>query len=624
MEAKKNSYDSFNARYLSFDDVAATFIKNSQFEDLLSNSHSVVMGPRGCGKTTLLKMLYPQALFSWKSDDAKTVIEKIPFWAIYIPTDSQWSSQLAYMHERFAGYPEVSQCVSNSLVCINVLTALCNCFRDLINIYDGDDAFDKETELAAELINVWELKRPITPSLYAILQSLNKEVQDIDMWVKRNYADPQNVNFKDAPNYFYKDFLTQITIGCDAFKEIFKNNKLLNQKKFKWALCFDELEIAPEWLRKKIFSEYLRSKNQQIIFKVTSTPFMDWDDVFDKDSVANNIPSKENDYNIIRTWVFDTNTGDDWNVFCDKLTRNILFKNINLNIHPEELFGMYDIIKALEVDEPSLKSQTNKDYIKDSSSWRLFVKLAEKDSSFKRYLEKNSIDPQDPECPEKEDAILRKIKPIAAFRYYFMKSESEFRTRKSANVYFGLPFIYELSEGNPRTAINMINSFVSIINKENPSQFIPIIKQSKIINDFSVERLDYYNNYPNTTIGQIGVKDISLGDFINKIGVYFKDELFSPTFKPEPVNCFVVDKKTNPTFLKLVSLALNLGAIQYIDPKDEITKDGLYGKKFKLSYILYPSFSLPKRVNKHISLSSIIESRLDTQETLNLFSNESK
>ena len=71
-------------------------------------------------------------------------------------------------------------------------------------------------------------------------------------------------------------------MGCCAFQEIFKNTSFVNQKKFKWALCFDELEIAPEWLQKKIYTEYLRSTNQSLLFKITSTPLIDWEKIYGK------------------------------------------------------------------------------------------------------------------------------------------------------------------------------------------------------------------------------------------------------------------------------------------------------------------------------------------------------
>lgn len=619
-------YESFNARYLSFEEVASTFIPNKEYNELLSNSHSVLMGPRGCGKTTLLKMLYPQALYAWNHKDASTVMEQIPFWSVYIPTDSQWSSQLEYLNKIFESKPDIPLVISNALVCINVLTSLCNSFKDLIILSKDNNAFDKETELSIELINLWELEKPLSPSLYSIIQALNKRVNEINISVKKwrySYQSSKNIVF---PNYFYDDFLPLVTMGCCAFQEIFKNISFVNQKKFKWALCFDELEIAPEWLQKKIYTEYLRSTNQSLLFKITSTPLINWEKIYGKE-LANTIPSKGNDYTVIRTWVYNSETRENWKSFCEKLFSDILIKNISANLKPLDIFGLYEIMNALESSEPQTfnpKNTITKDFAKDSNSWKLFVYLARKDKSFKEYLESNGVNPENPDYNYKVNEVLRKIKPIAVFRYYFIKTGKKLRTRKTVPFYFGLPYLYELTDGNPRAAINLITEFIPKIDKSKP--LIPLKEQANIIFNFSKLRLEYFNNYPNALV-DFGKLSISLGDLLEAIGSYFSKEITGKDFKPEPITCFKIDKDTPKKIVDLVYLALNLGAIQYLDPNEEISKDSLFNKKFRLSYVLHPYFNLPKRVNRSVSLTKILNTEiLNRKEAMDynnsLFQNE--
>ncbi|MFV0329859.1 MAG: hypothetical protein ACK5KL_08590 [Dysgonomonas sp.] len=611
MEINNLQYESFNARYLSFEDVAATFIPNREFDELLSNNHSVLMGPRGCGKTTLLKMLYPQALHSWDHPSASQIIESIPFWAVYIPTDSQWSSQLEYLNRIFSENSEIPHLISNELVCINILVALCNSFKDLLVLSKDSDLFDKETELSKELINLWELEKPISPSLYSIVQSLNKRVYNINKLVKKWRYSLSVKKHINVPDYFFHDFLLPVSMGCYAFQEIFKEVNFINQKKFKWALCFDELEIAPEWLQKKIFGEYLRSTNQSLLFKITSTPLIDWEKIYGSGNV-NIIPSKGNDYSIIRTWVYNFETKESWKIFCEKLFTDVLNKNLQVSLKPIDVFGEYEIMKALEVTEPKIfnpRNKIKKDFAKGSNSWILFVELAKKDKSFREYLKANGVNPDNPEYKYKEDEVLRKIKPIAVFRYFFIKKEQKLRTRKTIPFYFGLPYIYELADGNPRAAINLISAFSPKIRNDKP--LITIRDQSNIICNFSHLRLDYFNNYPNALI-ELGKTTLSMGDLLNAIGTFFSKELIGKDFKPEPITCFKIDKHTPEKIIGLVYLALNLGAIQYLDPSEEISKENLFNKKFRLSYVLHPHFGLPKRVNKSISLTKIIN-----QEVLN-------
>ncbi|MGH8546796.1 MAG: hypothetical protein ACREX3_24925, partial [Gammaproteobacteria bacterium] len=59
-------YGTYNARMLSPEEIARTFVINENYRKLLMNEHSVLRGPRGTGKTTLLKMLTAPALREWK------------------------------------------------------------------------------------------------------------------------------------------------------------------------------------------------------------------------------------------------------------------------------------------------------------------------------------------------------------------------------------------------------------------------------------------------------------------------------------------------------------------------------------------------------------------------------
>ena len=117
-------FESFNARYLSYEQVADVFIPNQAFRELLAVNHSVILGPRGCGKTTLLKMLNLSAFTRFKR--VKGFTEEIPFLAIYIPTDKQWESQILHMYKIFGDNYVTPELISSILVSLNILIATCN------------------------------------------------------------------------------------------------------------------------------------------------------------------------------------------------------------------------------------------------------------------------------------------------------------------------------------------------------------------------------------------------------------------------------------------------------------------------------------------------------------------
>src|SRR2546421_8453034 len=79
-------YSSFNARQLTPEEVAETFVAPPQYEQLCKTEHTLLLGPRGSGKTTLLKMLTAPALRAW-GKKGEVEVRQLPFKAIYIPAD---------------------------------------------------------------------------------------------------------------------------------------------------------------------------------------------------------------------------------------------------------------------------------------------------------------------------------------------------------------------------------------------------------------------------------------------------------------------------------------------------------------------------------------------------------
>ena len=85
-------FDSFNARFLQPAQIARRFVVPSHFDLVCERNHSVIVGPRGSGQTTLLKMLQLDALRNLPDASRSRVIDQIDFTAIYVAADSSWSS----------------------------------------------------------------------------------------------------------------------------------------------------------------------------------------------------------------------------------------------------------------------------------------------------------------------------------------------------------------------------------------------------------------------------------------------------------------------------------------------------------------------------------------------------
>jgi ATPase subunit of ABC transporter with duplicated ATPase domains len=96
----------YNARHLRPEDVAKTFVFNPDFEELLQDNHTVLLGARGCGKTTLMKMLTLPAMYAWENENAEKIRTNLGFYTVYISTDIYWNAQKDSYNSQLSKFPK--------------------------------------------------------------------------------------------------------------------------------------------------------------------------------------------------------------------------------------------------------------------------------------------------------------------------------------------------------------------------------------------------------------------------------------------------------------------------------------------------------------------------------------
>jgi len=606
---KLDIYESFNARYLSFEDIARTFIANSQFEQLLGNNHTLLMGPRGSGKTTLLKMLTPlsQYYFS-KYNNSKNW--DLQFLAIYIPTDIQWKRQIEIFNKHLSYPQNIIDNFPRFLVTNNILICLLNTFEQIINInsdFSSNDAIlYQETQLCTQLINSWNIEKPILPSLNSIKQALYKRLQFGNTLLKKFRYEP-NFQLDSLPDYFYQDYFDLILLGCTDFGNVFKE-----YRNAKWALCFDELEISPDWLQHELIQKF-RSIDQRFIFKLTTSPLVS---IVDKLSMKTlEIEAREDeDYRVVRTWNYNLKGEIEWNSFGEKLLTQKFQRFFDNDRKPIDVFGSDEETRNLSKNFSKLKVQersnlSNSPYAKGNYYYVLFKELAYIDETFRYFLIHKGIDPSNPfpHSDEQLDQIFRKILPIAIFRFAYKKANKSIRSRKNPGLYYGLPMIYELCDGNPRFLIGLVDALLLSTNENASKLKITIQQQSIMIHDFSKKYLDLIGSHPDSNREIYPNKFLNLGTLLKEIGSYFSSKMLRENFIMDVFSTFVIDANVPDKIVELIELGVHLGAVIYLDPKTVVSSEGLRDKKFRLSYLLHPTFSLPIREFKSVKLSTILK-----------------
>lgn len=547
----------FNSRYLSCKQISELFIPTQNFYKVARPCHSVLLGARGSGKTTLLKMLKPEAIKEFNANGANLII---PFYGVYIPSDRQWSfilEQLDVQNNSF--YNNVSQ----ALVNLNVLLAFLETLSYVLK--------EKETSIAETynfckiLISFLKLDADTPPILDIIRVSLRRYVLEL-----QNAVQEQNIAY-EFPFVCKSKFMDIISPILDMVEIHFADKGLTNS----WALCFDEMEIAPDWLQKEIINVHLRSRDQRILFKITSTP--DWS--ISQKSLKD--ASVGNDIEIIKCWITEYANIGEWKEFCDTVIDNLILNKYNLT--HKDLIGLIDT-----------KLGDREYYLRE---------LPKVDSGFEEFFKR------DYDIDNKNKIVISRSSQRAKFYYWLIlaKRYSHFcelagKPCEYNKFYLGNWLLYNMSDGNPRSLFNLLNDIVSymMVNGELKMNLPALVK---LVNNYSESALNERFAYCAMPPIQVRNRTLSFRDILILIGEFFRKELLGEIYNPFPRTMFAIDEENQ--YRGFIHAGLEAGAIVRVDDKKQYSgryNDGVY----RLSYLLYPYFGYISTPTKDVVLISEI------------------
>jgi len=597
----------YNARSIPAADVARSFIPPTPtFARLLARNHTLLLGPRGSGKTTLLKMLTAPALANWKHEHARTLATQVTFNAAFIPADIAWGKQLdAFDRLGFARKRKEAAFI------VHTLRALVHSMREATDILRADSA-DYVKQLGILLT-----QRQEEQFVKLVAGNLNVEPQ-LDSLLGLEIAleghlDAINTGAIDAL-FSVDSFASKITLLVSAF------NGITGQDSRRWALLFDELEIAPTEIKAFLLSG-IRSFDERIIVKLAIAPYME-DVGFERTPTA---PQPFHDYQTIQ---LSYPNKDDAKEFSSELFLTT-FKRTGINVASlEEIF-----------DSPSGSARFGRYTSQLRKRERIpheFRSLSLKDDSFRRYItERNLFSPDYVFSEQNIAQEIRKVLPIVIARnFYLRKFENgqvvANRSRKSHSLYTGYPSIIEITEGNPRailTCVAPLTQAIGQLGTLNDQPFlISVAQQSQAIRRVELLLTSLLQVIPLDLGGFEPGK--GLLDFVDQIGRAFEDRLLKGPFLTDYVGTFLLDANVTPAVASAVGKALNAGAIVHVphpESGSDILLRGLRTQRFRLSYALASRYRLLLTLGDRISLSTLLlEMRdINIQNQTNLFEQSS-
>jgi hypothetical protein len=270
---------------------------------------------------------------------------------------------------------------------------------------------------------------------------------------------------------------------------------------------------------------------------------------------------------------------------------------------PEEIFGdsVFDsdyAEEAGELDYPLLLT---------------YRRLAERDPSFAEYLREKEIDLDDLEqlSSEQRSAWLRKPRSVVVVReFYGFDVRGRGRSRKRPTVYTGLGGIIAMLEGNARwlkgITDHMLDAYQEQKDKQGGPKELDRATQARLLDGASEAFLNYLRMIPSPVPPEISARFGPRG-ILEHIADPLSEMVVAGTFRPDPPGTFNVPPGLDEGILASLRLLIHAGAIVHVPREENETVLGpLEGKRFRIAYLVAPSFPSPLRLGKEISLASLL------------------
>ena len=584
---------SYNARNIKPADIARLFIQPPAFGDILRFGNSVLVGPRGSGKTTILKLITPSGLHEWlKRDDVgPTNIDYVP---LYIPADTLWKGEANSIADDSFSEVEAAK-IQNGLFVDYTLYEIVKAIQDSARIaqyYDNNTrpywcisiSRDCEAVLSSRLSDFWQVDKVQNSLLGLKLALLGR--QNMYYSVVNSVKDDQRVCLETLPDL---SLLAMVRGFFDIMEELFDKNR--------WSINFDEMEIAPAYLLRSLY-ENLRSFDQRAALKFSLFPFMDFMNIKKSADQTKNAPVEGQDFH---TFILGGKFRKEKYEFSKKLMKNIC----RINQVPWLEFVDY-MNKSDELREG--RSVRGRGLIRNYEA--IFKSLSQKDPTFRSHLSKNEIAIKGiSKLDEKQKAAkVRKIAPLADFRDRHLRdrrasgqSQAAQRSRKGYAYYHGFEQLLRLTESNPRAIHFYVNDLIGFMRRGVQSQ----AAQNAVI----PSNVDRFRAMVATQIVPAETLRRSIKnplEVVDLLGKHLSNALLKRRFVSEPVLSYEIGERMDGASLEMIGIAVNTGAL-IVDagPSQKFLVLDLRGMRIRVSHQIAPYFPLPTLTGQMVTIAKL-------------------
>ena len=536
---------SIDAARLLPSDVAARFAIAPSMFALARPCNTALVGPRGAGKTAMLRTLQAHVLDDANSPAARVLRDILTYVTVYVPLSTL---DIAKTVGRFGE--------GSMLMAITAGTAmerLTEEFSRQLGEQENDDDHRRVTnrELARRLSEAWELRAARPESLADLVIALRK--RRIELIHAASTPATRDLNdLRDLVTGTTADLYVAAVVGITAFNEI-------APKRRQWCLALDDVdslgpELAPEvfkWMRTTDPDLFLKfactpSASRQSVSGVTSLPMMDYDVV--------SLPEADS-YG-----------------FGVEMLREAAIRFGVKDPSPDRIFGRTDVGSNLS---------------------DVVARLASVDASFAEWADRTGVN-TNPRTPA-ASAQLRRVSHLIAVRENALKrangNEVLLRSRRTPTWCTGSPTVLQLFDGVPRMLTVFLERVLPLVDEVGR---VPAAVQAREITSLTNQFV--------ALLGAIHVpkSEKTVLDVLDLIGMALARSVVGPIFTPDPVLSVIVDGAVDEEIRRGVTLAVDLGAAFSVSRHDA-------QPRIRIAHILAPRYRLPIQLGRATPLSGLIK-----------------
>ncbi len=554
-----------NARDKDYEEIAKSFVRPNHFTQATPWKNTVMSGPRGSGKTTMLKMLSAEGALA--RSRAQFDDPRPEFAGVYVPADPTWS-------RRTAGAPKEAQALAYKLLAVR---STARTISSLAQATASNAAVPErlglqltsrgERSLAADLGNRFGATNPTT--------TLRAWTDQIDRIILATVGDGPTTS--TATDWLVDAELLPIVDGMTNLV-----TSHAESAPGRWVLLLDELELAPRTIFESVWSQ-LRApaENWRVKLALLSSRSSAQDFL---DELA---PKEGHDFDPLRLASAYTSELTD---FSERLLRQVMGECGDLEPDADmiTLLGRSHLGTVV-----SGRPHSEVDAGSDDESTEVIDRLKKRDPEFAEWLMSHDISRQTPQSRK----LRNKTSHLAAIRDSYNRRATKGPRVRTPAAYSGAPVLYALTEGNPRLIAWTGHGLCQV--RRSGRRPISATSQGGVIQCLIERQVSVLSSIrPDDNLECPAVFDL-----VGLVGEHFRQRSTEGPFRADPIGSFSVNPTDEQLLRQLVGLGVTFGGFVEIaaGPADATTGQ----RRFRLHNLIAANFRLPVKIGKTHRITSI-------------------